>query len=634
MKKRAWTGPSAIVLLAGVAGYAWSPFHAPDDRDKKMTDSPTPLKSGARSGKERPAGAGPAFRDARDFLTMLDSAKLEDLPALWASQLTGNEEEQNSGALSARQIMIMERWAELDAPGALEFARAQKAKGPLVAAIFSVWADLRPDLALAAMKDEKDPGTQAAEAAGWLQSAKGDPVSTIAMASRLTWLDASKLTKEDLLRELPEGFLETFYAADPSGLKNLSSWLPPWFGELMEVLEWKKSLNDHPGQALAAMESMKLTRDKLTDMLPALEPLAKKEPERVAELLMKLAERPGESLLIGTSWNDGRTKLLETLVGSLGPQKPERLGRILAKIGAFIPGSEIVTQTLLKTNPAAALKLLSAFPAMDQIANLFLPPLPAMEAGEAFSLVRDVPPSYYRDKIMERALLDMNGKDPAAAQAWIEGLPEGELRNSAQLTLDLAASTPEMRMMERVGRQEFTGPMDEDAKTRLTNVTAMAAMNDLPETAQRVSQWPGGPARDAALEVVASRAASRDDPQAALKWAASLPEESQQAAAYSGIAKGWTGADPVAASEWLAALPEGPLREAAVAGFAGSIVYRDPEAGLQWAATLNDSQDRLRLLQQVTDKWKTKDSAAAAEGIKNFPGLSANERNILLQSLK
>lgn len=637
-----------IILLSAGAGYGLVRTFLPvAGKERFERTAAGALKPAAREAAATPA-RGAAFTEVRDFLKSLDSAKLEDLPALWASLPPEKSEEGQAQLPDFRRMMVMERWAELDAPGALEFAKQQKEKGfrflgfssnmvpVLVMGVFSVWSLTDPEAAMAAMREEKDRETQAAAAVGWLRSVSGDPAAFVAHASQLTWLDVSKLTKELFLGQVSQDFLETLHAAEPGGLKQLASWMPPWFKEMLEALDWRKSLRDRPDEALATLESMPLTKDKLEEMLSSLEPLAKTQPERVADLLTKLADRPGDELLTLVSWNEGPRRLLETLITTLGPENPERMAALLEKVKGNVPGAEILTDTLLRTNPAAALKIAPGLGAIDQLAKYVLSPPPSMDSGAALDLVKDSPPSYYRDKILERALLELNGKDPQAAQAWIGSLPEGEARDSAQLTLDLASASPEARMLERVGRQNETktGSLDENTTKRVGIVTATAAMDDFPGTLSRVSAWPEGPARDTALGVLGSLAASNDDPQRALQWAAALPEESQRTAAYAGIAKGWTGADPVAASEWVAALPEGPVRESAVGGFAGSIAARDPEAGLQWAATLTDPGARLQRLREVTDLWKAKDAPAATEAIRGFPGLSDADRTALLQSLK
>lgn len=642
MPKHLWIPSLTLFLLAGAAGYGLVRTF----REAGPADSGGGLPPGKAGGagvvareKTGSSSARAAFAEARDFLTRLDAAKLEDLPALWASLGSGKEGEDDGAPWPhLRRLMVMERWAELDAPGALEFAKSQKETDTkaMVTGVFSVWGVADPEAAMAVMKEEKDRALLAAEVVGWLRSVSGDPAALIRHASQLSWVDVSGLKKTDFLEQISQDFLETLHAAEPAGLKQLAAWMPPWFAEMLETLDWRKSLRDAPDQALAALESMPLNKDKLADLLSALEPLAKTRPERVADLLTKLADRPGKELWEYNSWQGDQRKLLETLITALGPEQPERLGELLTKTKGNIAGAQIMLDTLLRSHPAAALRAAPGLGNIDQLGEIMFAPPPEMDAGTALELVKGAPASYYRDKIMDRALLDLNRRSPEEAKAWMENLPAGEVRESARLTLELASAPSETRLLERFGHQLSmeTGNPDETATKRLQLLTAMAGADDPQGIREKVSAWSAGPAREIALGMLATQTATRDDPLKAIQWAGSLPEESQRAAAYEGAAKGWTQTDPVAASEWVAALPEGTVREAAVGAFAVEITKRDPEAGLQWAATLANPDDRLRRLRDVTEIWKIQDAPTAAEAVRDLPGLSDTDRTALLQSLK
>lgn len=634
MKMRDLVWPAGVFLLTGVAGGAWVGAQgrgAGPGRDSGETAGRggASLNPGAKPG---PGVKSPAFREAMDFIRQLQSARLEDLPGLWASLLEAEGARPPGARASPKQMMIIQRWAELDPRGAVAFVMDGRKMSMLLSSIFAVWGAADPGAALAALKEEKDAEAQGAEATGWLQAVKDDPAALIARAGRLAWMDVSKLRREDFSREVPADFLEKLYAADPEGLKQLGDWMPPWFREMLAALEWRKNFRDHPAQALTDLETMPLTEGQLPEILSSLESLAQSQPDRVADLLLKLAERPGPPLLTENTWYEGGGKMLESLMKNLATRDPERLRGVLSKIGAQIAGATFVIDSLLQDHMKEALMIAPAFFKADLMGEMTSPPLPATDPAETLAMVREAPPSYYRDKLMERALLGMNKKDPAAAQAWIDALPEGEVRKSAQLTLDLADASPEMRMMERRGTTEGQGPMSKEEKETLTNATFRALADDLPEATRRITDWPPGPARDVALATAAEGAMKNGDARQTLDWAAALPEESQRAAAYAGIAKGWTASDPVAASEWVAALPSGGLRESAVGSFAAAIAEKDPEAGLQWAASLQNSGDRMQRLGEVVETWKTKDAAAAARAVQNLPGLAASERSQLLKS--
>jgi hypothetical protein len=195
--------------------------------------------------------------------------------------------------------------------------------------------------------------------------------------------------------------------------------------------------------------------------------------------------------------------------------------------------------------------------------------------------------SRYIDMIADEQLKLGTG----VATAWAEGLPEGDMKESA---FD--------QLAENMSRTDLDG-----AKAWIAeHAGADYAGDAVREVAERIS---------------------RDDPQAALTWADSLPETAQ-AGVYREAMGTWTREDPTAASQYLATLDNSPNRDAAVGSFATSLArardeeQRDPESAASWAITIEDETVRTDTVTEVARSWMRSDREAATAWLPSS-GLSA-----------
>ncbi len=621
-------GPLGLFLAGGAVGY--------------FLYQPRPPEAAAPSGPERqglgipvaetvPAVRSAVFQEAEDFLSRLDAAGVEDLPGLWAESPPRPEGDENPMP-PARRLAVAQRWAELDPAGALEFLR-DKSSGPwLLMAVFEIWGVKDREGALAWLKAEKDDNVRAAAAVGWLRGVKDDPAELLSRAERLNWMpEAGKLEKDNFEVRVSDSDLFRLYQSDPQAMKRLAGWLPEWFGKKLEALEWRQALEADPEEAMKSLEAMELNRDQLTEMLGWLAPLAESRPERVADLLEALAAKERGSLMEETSWNDRNRVFLRTLIEKLGVRDPERMRQLLPKLKGTFAAGDILSDRFFETHPGQALRIAPALNKFEGMREMMGLPTPAMDPDSALAAVRDAPASWLRDSLLESGLLTLRTEDPKRAEAWVEGLPAGELREAARLTLDLAEAPASLRNLERVGRGLTGDVLNEEDQAWLRAVLNRGSFNGMEAMSENVMNWPGGAAQNYALQDVARGWVDKDT-EGGLAWAGSLPEGELQVAAYTGIAEGWTRSDPVAASEWVAGLPPGAVREAAVGEFSVRLAELDPGAGLQWAATLQDPADRQARLTEVAQGWKDRNAALAA--IASLTNLSGEEKAALTNSLK
>jgi hypothetical protein len=109
----------------------------------------------------------------------------------------------------------------------------------------------------------------------------------------------------------------------------------------------------------------------------------------------------------------------------------------------------------------------------------------------------------------------------------------------------------------------------------------------------------------------------RRDPDAALAWAAQLPD-SQRGGAYTGILVTLAGTDPARAASAAAQLEPGDTRRNLLADIGESWARTDPAAALTWVQSLSP-EDRPAALRDSMASWAASDPAAAARHVANLP---------------
>jgi hypothetical protein len=249
-------------------------------------------------------------------------------------------------------------------------------------------------------------------------------------------------------------------------------------------------------------------------------------------------------------------------------------------------------------------------------------------------------------------------KDPAAAFAWIKGLPkenQAQVAHGAFQTLSHTDSEAALKFLvtekELPNRDEFAEQMAKGwAATKPEEALAWA--KGLPEdlsarAVQGAMEHLAEKNFDAALKEVAALTPAQQD--GALKALADnitdpsrvagvlqlveqSPEGPGRMAATMKSLHEWTRADPEAASAWLAAQPDGPTRDGAIAGFGGAAVVskNDPVAGLEWTTAISDSRGRGEALRANIKNWADYDPEAARAWVQSSPRLSDADREVLL----
>lgn len=248
-----------------------------------------------------------------------------------------------------------------------------------------------------------------------------------------------------------------------------------------------------------------------------------------------------------------------------------------------------------KTNPTSALRWYTGLEEGDiksQARNLILDRVAKTDPQRALDFANQLPEGKDQSQLISRALASLGARDSAEALAAAQRLPEGSSR-----------------------------------KVGIDSVVNQVASTNIKEAQRLIEELPPNTVTSAGAAVAS--ALTRQSPETALEWAATLPDGQSKEAAFGGIAREWAGRDVQAAATWLDTLPAGATKNSAVASFATRAAPRDPEGATAWAATLPPGSQRSSVLSQTVGIWQRINPEAAAEWIKSTPGLSADERTAL-----
>ena len=245
----------------------------------------------------------------------------------------------------------------------------------------------------------------------------------------------------------------------------------------------------------------------------------------------------------------------------------------------------------------------------------------------------------------------------SSALTWFSELEEGPQKQKArELVLDRVAKSDPQRALDFAN--QITNEKDRNALVARSLKTV--GDSDISQAITLARALPEGTTRDTALDTVITQIASTDlaaaqklieetpqgnfsraaasvaagllkqSPGQAVSWANALPEGLAKESAYAGIAREWSTRDLEAAAGWLDTLPSGAPRDAAVLSFAGRNAARDPEGATLWASTLPSSDSRTNLLMITVRNWQRSNPEAVQKWIETAEGLSAAERESLL----
>lgn len=169
------------------------------------------------------------------------------------------------------------------------------------------------------------------------------------------------------------------------------------------------------------------------------------------------------------------------------------------------------------------------------------------------------------------------GRDPAATLAFVEALPDGELRR-------LAAD----RVIDHWARYD-------------------------PWAARLWMERVASPEQMLSARIELGESWARVDPAGAVNWFLDLPPEEQNGRILDRILHRWMQYDPDTCAEWLRAQPPSPVLDRFRAERAVSLARRNVEEAIEWTRKIADGRRRAATEEQIVWEWYRRDRTAAVD---------------------
>ncbi|HEX5175941.1 MAG TPA: hypothetical protein VFV83_02875 [Chthoniobacteraceae bacterium] len=187
--------------------------------------------------------------------------------------------------------------------------------------------------------------------------------------------------------------------------------------------------------------------------------------------------------------------------------------------------------------------------------------------------------------------------DPSAFAQWAQALPAGELRDRSGIAL---------------------------AETHAAEGRFRDALQSLPSSVSSDVAIQGA---ERLVGTIATR-----DPRPVADWIPSITNTQVQNIAARTLVRTWATQSPEATTAWVEQLPDGSLRDSAAGALAGAIAQTDAEAAALWFAQINDSNARNAAVPGIYRGWLWTDRTAARNWLKSADGIDPALRARLLRS--
>jgi len=239
-------------------------------------------------------------------------------------------------------------------------------------------------------------------------------------------------------------------------------------------------------------------------------------------------------------------------------------------------------------------------------------------------------------------------QDPAAAEAWVLSLSNGEVKDqaveslfrswavrdpatAAAKSLTLADEPSRFRALAAVVKEWSANDLaavgrwaSELEDPHLKDFATMAVADEMSLRAPKEAmRWASDhlakdpQANPAIISLVASKAGF-ESPQETFDWLKSVRPSPEAASSLAGVATYLTEEDPEFASKGFPALPA-EIREITAAPIASTLGSQDPESGKRWLADLPEGQSKTRATSAFAAGWASRNPDAADAWVKSLP---------------
>ncbi len=300
--------------------------------------------------------------------------------------------------------------------------------------------------------------------------------------------------------------------------------------------------------------------------------------------------------------SDAGAFALTAAVGSLGESEARSL---LASLDGSGLGEEtrrhvsiLLRQQLVRLDPVSALAEWRARPVEERdglVGDIFFH-LGHRDRAAAVQALSGLEPAF-RDQAAEALVQGAAADDQAAGLALaaqlgmsvdspvVHGLAVAWARREPSGAAAAASALPDG------WREAIMGSVMENWAS--ADATAAAAWASAQPASVQSAAWPA----------MVENLSSRLGPDAAVRWAESLPSGSSRESALADSARRWATADPEAASAWAATLPPGFVRDAAACSLASGIQGGDLHGAAAWASAISDPVKRMNARREIVSSW-------------------------------
>lgn len=425
---------------------------------------------------------------------------------------------------------LLKRWLELDPRAALEFCRMRHPR--FLPRLAGQWSLSHPDEAVAWVKTHRNAQPE------WMELCKSistrDPAKGWDMLGRLPGLDTRHTTLQidAIVRRLVAGDMERAIASLHT--------MPPAVVAAARKAIAERLMESDPDKAWEWARSQ-----------------SKPLEATGAALAQAMKEDAGKSLefMKSLSAADLKTAINQSDYGRRWIISPDFAERLAADTGLDAASKQLIADSLFGR---------LSWTGADRAASLW--PLMSGDA-QARQL-----PNYVRN---------WSRQDSAAAQAWVESLPEGELRTGA-LAVRAAFEKPDSTAEpgdpgDRLAVEFTQGLYIEGNDPRISRLNATQLGKILTSVKANDSHSVG--------QILSGLSAS--NPRLAAAWLESAALDSTNGPMAARFSANWAGNDPAAAAAWVSGLPpDGHLARVAARNVAGEYARYAPEQAAEWIGTL------------------------------------------------
>ena len=245
------------------------------------------------------------------------------------------------------------------------------------------------------------------------------------------------------------------------------------------------------------------------------------------------------------------------------------------------------------------------------------------DPAAAMAWLQGLPEDQRDPEITARVAAARMQSDTAATLAWIGTLPEGPEKASSRARIidGMLAGVKNPAVFEG----KLAGlPSAWQDQARLQWMTQnppadrVASAEQLKLICTRNPNLAGDLPTRRAINNMAESFTKSGDFNGGASWALTLPDGPAQTAAASTVSQQWTGKDPGAASVWITGLPEGATRDAAATALINEIQREDPTSALVWAQSLSNGNQRRAQTRGVFQAWFRNQPFEALQSIQSL----------------